>query len=77
MRPFRPIILLVASVQHPQDYLLLNCPRPLQFGESLGMSTVTFFFTFHFQDHRAQIGGRLPQGFILVGMGGEDVGDVG
>ena len=41
------------------------------------MRTVEFFLTFHFQDHRAQVRGRLIEGFILVGVTRDYVRDVG
>jgi hypothetical protein len=41
------------------------------------MFAVAFFLALHFQDHRTQVGGRLLEDFILVGISGDDVRDVG
>lgn len=77
MRPLRPIIPFDAAVQHPVDDLLLQRRQLLEVSQSPGMFAVAFFLALHFQDHRTQVGGRLLEDFILVGISGDDVRDVG
>ena len=72
-RPLRPLLPIDTPLQHPHDDLLLQGPHPFQLGEPLGVLPVEFFLVFHFQDRRAQVGGRLPKGFIPVGVTGDDV----
>ena len=63
MWPFGLFIPFDASVQHPEDDLLLQRPHPHQLGHTLGLHAEEFRLTLHFQDHRTQVGGRLLQEF--------------